>query len=140
MSKAILGAFGVTFAIQAVQPVPVTGFFADPVVAFVFRIISIVLSLALSGTIIIACIKMIAYFGAAGEAQRSLTATVKNAGEKFDEFASEIRAMLAVHDRQLAVNTTTLADHDRQFADHERRLGERRHNPGRRDANHHTED
>src|SRR5690242_8449601 len=57
--------------VQATTQPPVTGFFADPIVATLLRVVSIVLSLALSGTIILACIKMIAYFGAAGEDRKS---------------------------------------------------------------------
>lgn len=136
--RAVVAALGVTLVVQAQAPVPpVTGFFSDPIVAFVLRIVSVVLSLALSGTIIIACIKMIAYFGAAGEAQRNLGEAVKTAKVEFHDFRSEIRewtekvgAMLQIHNTDIAVLKTTQAEH-------ERRLGERRQNPGRRDANHH---
>ena len=132
---------GVTAMVQAVAPAPpVTGFFSDPVVAFVLRIVSVVLSLALSGTIIVACVKMIAYFGAAGEAQRGFARALESGKTELHEFRSEIREwtekvgdMLTAHDREIAVLKTTQNDH-------ERRLGERRTSPGRREANHHTED
>jgi hypothetical protein len=139
--KAILGAFGVTLAVQASQPVPVTGFFADPVVAFVFRVISIVLSLALSGTIIVACVKMIAYFGAAGETQRNLGEAIRSGKAEFHDFRVEIRegidairSMLQVHDNKIAVLETRQSDHERRLGD-----ADRRHSSGRREANHHDD-
>ncbi len=128
--RPVLMALGVTAVVQAVQP-PV-GFFADPIVAFVLRIVSVVLSLALSSTIIIACIKMIAYFGAAGEAQRNLTTAVSSAKVEFHDFRIEIKGMHEKFTEMLQAHSLLLVEHKGRLDDHERRFHDVRPNPGRR--------
>lgn len=128
--KALLAAFAVTLVTAAMQTsAQAPGIFGDPIVAMLLRAVSIVLSLALSATIIIACIKMIAYFGAAGEAQRHLSAVVKEAGEKFDAFAHEMRNLWQSHDREIATLKANHTEHEKRIDGHDDRIGEveRRH-------------
>ena len=102
------------------------GFLADPAVALFLRLLNIVLGLLLSGTIIVACIKMIAYFGAAGATQKRLEVSVKEAAQKFETFTDRVdRTLLQLTTGLVEVKTKANGDHE----DHERRLMEleRRH-------------
>lgn len=117
----MLAALAVTLATAATQAVavPATGFFADPVVAVMLRILSIVLSVALSGTIILACIKMIAYFGAEGQARKQLSEVVREAGDKFEEFAREMRTLWQTHDRAITELQANHKEHERRIDGHD---------------------
>lgn len=102
---------------------------SDPLTLLLIRAISVVLSTA----IILACIRAFIFFGGAIEAQRNLTdahkglaQAVRDAGDKFDRFAGEVRDGLASHSERIAVAETNQADHDRRLGDLERRRHKRR--------------
>ena len=115
--------------VQATAQAPITGIFADPVVATLLRILSIILSLALSGTIILACIKMIAYFGGQQQRQLTLETAVRDAGSELKGFAAEVREVLKEYGEAIVSLKGNDGDHERRLLESERRMSdmERRH-------------
>jgi hypothetical protein len=131
MPKAILAAFGVTFAIQVAQPV----LSSIPTIDYVLRGV-------LGITFLLACIKAVAFFGAMIKGQQILTEQVGKAGDearrfgdKFEAFAGRIEALLMEHDGDIKVLQSAKIEIERRVGD-----VERRHGPGQRVANHHDLD
>jgi len=89
----------------------------DPVMVLLLR----VLSLVLSGTIILACIRAFIFFGGAIHAQKSLENTVQHAGQQFERFAEEVRKVLGDHEGRIIESRAMKDDHERRLTDLERR-------------------
>lgn len=115
-----------TVLAQQITP-PVT----DPVIVLLLRALSVILALLLSA----ASIRAFIFFGSAVEAQKNLTRShddlkdiVGRAGEKFEQFAKEIREVLGDHEGRLILREAAATDHERRLGEFERRHRGRRTN------------
>ena len=91
----------------------------DPVMVLMLR----VLSLVLSASIILACIRAFIFFGGAIKSQENLEKAVEKAGQTFEKFAEQVSRRLSEHEGKI-IEVTAVVN-----GEHERRLNtlERRH-------------
>jgi hypothetical protein len=95
----------------------------DPVMVLMLR----VLSLVLSASIILACIRAFIFFGGAIKSQENLEKAVEKAGQTFERFADQVSRRLAEHEGKIIEVTAVVnGEHERRINMLERRQTKRR--------------
>lgn len=94
----------------------------DPVMVLLLR----VLSLVLSASIILACVRAFIFFGGAIKSQENLEKAVEKAGVSFERFVERVDRRFAEHEAALTTVTLKAEEHDRRFDTLERRQTKRR--------------
>ena len=85
-----------------------------------------VLSLVLSASIILACVRAFIFFGGAIKSQENLEKAVEKAGISFERFVERVDKRFAEHENTLIEVTLTKEQHERRIGALERRHTKRR--------------